>query len=198
MTNQYSFYETIQNIFYIIVTKIFYRPARLIRYPFYCRGANKLSFKKGFTTGRNCRFDLYNANTLKHNQKTLFFGENCKIGDRVHIVALEKVEIGDNCLLASNIFISDTSHGSYEELSSPFTNPDERDLVSKPVKIGDRVWIGENAVILPGVTIGDGVVIGANSVVNKSIENNTIVAGVPAKVIKKYKIKNKSWEREKN
>jgi acetyltransferase-like isoleucine patch superfamily enzyme len=63
--------------------------------------------------------------------------------------------------------------------------PALRDLFSKgPVRIGKRVWIGENACILPGVSIGDGAVIGAGSVVTKDIPPNSIAAGNPAKVIR--------------
>lgn len=200
MINQYSFWEKIQTACYLVITKLFYKNARLIRFPFYCRGVQKLSFKSGFTTGRNCRFDLYRLDRNHGAVKTLFFGENCKIGDNVHIVAIDKIVFGDDCLLASNIFITDTSHGIYngENQTSPYIIPDDRELVTKPIVIGDRVWIGENVVILPGVKIGSGVIIGANSVVNCSVEDNTIIAGVPSKVIKKYNENNSRWERVSN
>ncbi len=55
------------------------------------------------------------------------------------------------------------------------------------MKSGNNVWIGSNATILPGVTIGDGAIIGANAVVTKDVKENTIVAGVPAKLIKEIK-----------
>ena len=64
-------------------------------------------------------------------------------------------------------------------------DPDRRaNLLPKPVKIGSKVWIGANVTILPGVTIGDGAVIAAGAVVNKDVEPNTVVGGVPAKFIK--------------
>ena len=62
--------------------------------------------------------------------------------------------------------------------------------MTKPIKIGNHVWIGINATILKGVTIGDGAIIAAGAVVNKDVEENSLVGGVPAKVIKK----NIFWE----
>ena len=65
-------------------------------------------------------------------------------------------------------------------------NPYERtSTISKPVKIGDRVWIGIAATILPGVTIGENSIVAAGAVVTKDVPPNTIVAGNPAKVVKK-------------
>ena len=64
-------------------------------------------------------------------------------------------------------------------------NPYDRHLLCAPIHIGNRVWIGAGAIITRGVTIGDGAVIAAGAVVTKDVEENTIVGGVPAKVIKK-------------
>lgn len=96
-----------------------------------------------------------------------------------HIVALQRVEIGNNVLMASKVFVSDTSHGSYKgrDMSSPYMAPRKRRLCSTQTIIGDNVWIGENAVILAGSEIGAGCVIGANSVITKKIPPNCIVVG---------------------
>ena len=179
--NKYSISESIRNAYALILTKLFYRGARLIRRPVYMRGRKSISYGKNLTTGYSCRFDL------EGKEKTLFIGDNCQMGDNVHIVAHKKVTIGDNCLIASKVFISDTSHGIYdnsENASLPTQNPNDRKLVSEEVTIGDNVWIGENVVILLGTKIGNGCIIGAGSIVTKDIADNCIVAGVPAKVIK--------------
>jgi lipopolysaccharide O-acetyltransferase len=68
-------------------------------------------------------------------------------------------------------------------------------LIKKNVEIGENCWIGEKAIILPGVTIGDWSIIGAGSVVNKSIPPYSIAAGNPAKVIKQYNFETKNWEK---
>jgi acetyltransferase-like isoleucine patch superfamily enzyme len=154
------------------------------------RGKTSIQYDSGFTTGHACRFDLPGG-----RKKTLFLGKNCILGDNVHIVAHERIVIGDNCLMASKIFLSDTSHGEYNgnEQCAPTIPPNDRKLKSKPVTIGNNVWIGENVCILPGVAIEDGCVIGSNSVVNKSIPKNCIVAGVPAKIIKIYDENKGEW-----
>lgn len=173
---------------------MFYEGTRLIRRSFYCRGKSRLKFEQDFTTGHNCRFDLLGKKN--DNSKKLIIGKSCKIGDDVHIVANEKVIMGDNCLMASKIFISDTSHGNYSNITtdpSPNIPPDERPLYSKSVKIGNNVWIGENVWILLGVSIGNGCIIGANSVVNKDVPNNCIVVGNPVKVIKRWDDEFKMW-----
>lgn len=194
MKNKYSLSEIISTAYALICTKVFYRGARLIRRPFYCRGKSRLQFDKGFTTGHHCRFDLLGEQN--DNSKKLIIGRNCKMGDNVHIVANEKVVIGDNCLMASKIFISDTSHGDYSNIttdSSPDVPPDERAFYMKPVSIGNNVWIGENVCILLGVSIGNGSVIGANSLVNRDIPDNCMVAGSPAKIIKRWDDRSNKW-----
>jgi len=180
--NKYSPTEFLKNIYSLVMTKLFFNQARFIRRPIYIRGKKSIVGAKKLTTGRFCRFDL------DGKKKTLFIGENCEFGDNTHIVALDKVEIGDNVLVASKVFISDTDHGMYKgkKCDLPTISPNQRKLVSKPVKIGNNVWIGENVVILSGTVIGNGCVIGANSVITKSIEDNVMVAGVPATVIKRF------------
>lgn len=178
--HQYSLIEAIRNVRFLILTHLLYPKARLIRFPFYVRGRDHLSFGRGFTTGYSCRFDLAGEGF------SLVIGNNCRINDRVHIVAHSLVEIGDDVLIASNVLISDTNHGSYSgpDPDSPEVPPVERQLTVKPISIGERVWIGENTSILAGANIGAGTVIGANSVVTGSLPSNTICVGSPARPIK--------------
>jgi len=110
----------------------------------------------------------------------------------------ERVSIGDNCLMASKIYISDINHGVYSGISdhsSPEVPPDKRKIHIKPVSIGNNVWIGENVCILPGVNVGNGCIIGANSLVNSNIPKNCIAVGSPARVIKTYNPNSTLWEK---
>lgn len=171
MKNGYGLGEIFKNAISLIYAKVFYKGARLIRRPIYVRGKNFLQYGEGLTTGYSCRLEMFDTGV--GGVKKLIIGRNCKIGDYVHIAAGEKVTIGDNCLMASKIYISDINHGDYSgtfEHSSPDIPPDSRALYTRPVSIGNNVWIGENVCILSGVTIGDGCVIGANSVVNKDVQ----------------------------
>ena len=193
--SRYSTSELLSSAYSLVLTKAFFRGARLVRRPVFVRGRRHLSFGPGLTTGYGCRFDLGGARV---DGTTLRIGRNCRLGDRVHIVASERVEVGENCLMASNIFISDTSHGSYQgtHQSAPETEPNDRPLSSRPVRIGDNVWIGENVCILPGVTIGDGAIVNASAVVTRDIPPGTIVAGVPARVLKRWDEATGQWRKE--
>lgn len=191
MGNKYSISEYIKNIYSFVTTKLTLRQARFVRRPVYIRGKKSIAGCKNITMGRYCRFDL------EGNKKTLFIGKNCEMGDMTHIVAHNHVEIGDDVLIASKCFISDTSHGVYsgEVQSSPLQPPNERNLKKTYVNIGNHVWIGENACILAGVTIGTGSIIGANAVVNKDVPECSIAAGCPAKIVKQWNADNEKWIR---
>jgi acetyltransferase-like isoleucine patch superfamily enzyme len=131
-------------------------------------------------------------------------GDNghCSIGDftllnGALIMAEEKIDIGSHCLISWNVGIADSDFHPLEPaqrlidaqaLAPYFKNrPPRPKLRTAPVKIGDNVWIGMNAIILKGVTIGENSVVAAGSVVTKSVEPNTVVAGNPAQVVKQFK-----------
>ncbi len=106
------------------------------------------------------------------------------IGDNTYITAssvlycAERIEIGSNCAIAWNTTIMDTD---FHKLHYP---DDAEHALTKPVKIGDKVWIGCNTTILKGVTIGSHCVIGANTLVNKDIPANCLAVGNPVRIIK--------------
>ena len=170
--------------------------ARIVRFPIDIRGKKFMDFGRKLTTGYYCRLEAYPIGN--NNSKVLKFGDNVQINDFVHIAAAKNVEIGNNVLIASKIFISDICHGEYadiENMSDPNEHPNDRKLSAKPVTIHDDVWIGQMVSILPGVEIGKGSIIGANSVVTKSIPEYSIAAGNPAKVIKQYNFNKKQWKK---
>lgn len=114
----------------------------------------------------------------------IHIGENCCLGNWNHITATNSIRIGNNLLTGKWVTITDNSHGETdrETLDMP---PLMRTITSKgPVVIGDNVWIGDKATILPGVTIGDGAIIAANAVVTKDVPAYSVVGGNPARIIK--------------
>ena len=87
------------------------------------------------------------------------------------------IYIGDNVLIGHNACLLTLNHNE---------NPKKRaNLLPSPIKIGNGVWIGSNVTVLPGITIGNGAIVAAGAVVTKDVDENTIVAGVPAKVMRK-------------
>lgn len=110
-------------------------------------------------------------------------GDKTQVGYYLHLGAAKNITIGSNVLIASYVYITDHDHG----ISLPNVPYMKQPLESAPVTIGNNVWIGEKVSILKGVTIGDNCVIGAGAVVTKSHPKNSIIAGVPARIINKTK-----------
>ena len=134
------------------------------------------------TTGRFCRIDVFPEINSK-KRKIIIFGKNIQIGDNVHIAAVDGITIEDNCLIASNVFITDHDHGNTNKEDLKM-EPKNRIINSKKVRIGQNCWIGQNVCILKGCVIGENSVIGAGAVVTKSFPPYSILAGNPAKIIK--------------
>ncbi len=130
----------------------------------------------------DCSFlSLQSPTNGKHGK--IIIGEGTHINKHANIVSNSKIEIGKNCLLAINISIYD-----HEHIFSRKVHPTTKGLSKgKDIRIGNDVYIGNNSVILKGVSLGDHVVVGANSVVTKSFPKYSIIAGAPAKIIKRIK-----------
>jgi len=123
---------------------------------------------------------------LEDHVPNLTIGNNVSIGEYSHITCANMVLIGCGVLTGKKVLITDNSHGA-SDLESLKLLPIKREVVSNgPVVIGDNVWIGEKASIMPNVKIGNGAIVAANSVVTKDVPAYSIVAGIPAKVIKQF------------
>ncbi len=196
MRNSYSISQKITLAVSLVRSKLICRSVRLFRFPIDLRGRKMIDFGKNLTTGRFCRIEAIRINNEK--EKKIIFGTNVQINDSVHICALKKVEIGNDVLIAGHVYISDNSHGMYkgdENDSSPFISPMKRNYFISPVCIGDNTWIGEGVIIMPGVKVGRGCIVGAHSIVNHDIPDNCMVVGSPARIIKRYSIEKKRWEK---
>jgi len=169
-----------------------------------------LDIKGTFVFGRHCSFGK-NSIVVVPSAGSLELGVGCYIGRYVELgpsgrivigdrtslqdrcVILGDVVIGRSCLFSYNIYISSGRH--YFDLQ-PWLPIKDQDAIaaadaglasvhSRPVSIEDDCWIGINVVIMPGITIGKGSVVGANSVVTRDVAPYTVVAGTPARVIKR-------------
>jgi acetyltransferase-like isoleucine patch superfamily enzyme len=124
---------------------------------------------------------------MSHGARTIlsaFGGGTLEIGDRtfvnygVDIAATRLVRIGADCLIGTHVSIIDT--GFHEIVER------EREPAPQPVVIQDHVWIGNRAIILPGVTIGEWAVVGAGAVVTSNVAPRTVVAGNPARLLRSF------------
>ncbi len=113
----------------------------------------------------------------------LSIGDHTYINRSASIDCTQEITIGDYCAISDNVQILDSDF-------HPITYNGKTSTISKPVHIGNHVWIGRSAIILKGVTIGDGAIVGAGSVVTRDVPHGCLVAGNPARVIKE----NIEWE----
>lgn len=160
-------------------------------------GTHFITMGEGASIGRNAWIEAVTESGEYPYRPQIRFGKGFHASERLHISALNRIEVGNNCLFGSCVYISDHNHGAYkgEDQSHPDELPILRKLVSHgPVVIGDNVWIGDNVTIVGPVRIGDGAVVGANSVVTRDVPDNMIVAGIPAKIIKQFNFNSGKWE----
>lgn len=151
----------------------------------YFRGGKYISVGNDTTIGKNVILTAWDKYGTDFFSPQIIIGDSCSIGDEANITAINSIYIGNNVLTGREILITDNSHGESEKMLSNIP-PAKRSLYSKgPVIIDDNVWIGDKASILPGVHIGAGCIIAANAVVTKDIPPYCVVAGVPAKIIKR-------------
>lgn len=190
-----KFYQTCQALIFQIKSRLAIR--RLFKQIGKGTSFQKISFLKGpqyISIGNHCFFEqflyltawdyFHSKNNEQNFKPTISIGSNCYFGAFNHITAINRIEIGNNLLTGKFVTITDNSHGetNFEDLS---IEPILRPLRSKgPVKIGNNVWIGDKATILPNVTIGDGAVIAANAVVTQDVPAYCVAAGNPAKIVK--------------
>jgi acetyltransferase-like isoleucine patch superfamily enzyme len=125
----------------------------------------------------------YLQDTLITTPENVSIGDRVTFGGRVFISGLGGVTIGNDCMIAYGTIITSATHDPSVGVMNHITD-------AKPITIGNNVWIGAGAIILPGVELADGIVVGAGSVVTKSfVEPNVILAGTPAKIIRDRHIK---------
>ena len=114
--------------------------------------------------------------------KNITIGKNVFINSGCHFQDQGGIVIGDGALIGHNVVLATINHA--------FVPSENRRNYYAPIKIGNNVWIGSNATVLPGVTIDEWSVVAAGAVVSKDVPPYTVVGGVPAKVLKKIK---KDW-----
>lgn len=159
--------------------------------PFRFFGLNQMSLGEAVMINRDCWIQTIPGGE-RENEAKLVIGAHAGIGMGAHITAAKQVMIGEYVLLARNVHIADHAH-AFGNIDVPIMKQG-LDRIA-PVTIGRSTWLGQNVVVLPGVTIGKHCVIGANSVVNSSIPDYCVAVGAPARVVRQYNRETHKWEK---
>jgi acetyltransferase-like isoleucine patch superfamily enzyme len=122
--------------------------------------------------------------TLRENAQ-IIIGDNVRMSGTT-ICSASKITIGDRCVIGADVIIADTDFHSLDSLTRS-SGEDSNSAFTKNIHIGSDVFIGGRSIILKGVTLGNSVIVGAGSVVTKSFESKVIIAGNPAKILKRLK-----------
>lgn len=150
---------------------------------------NETGFKKNIRIGNNVAMKGW---LIAMGEGTINIGDYTQIHPRTILKAIDKIEIGKYCNIASDVYIEDHNSHSTDYLERrkellEEKNLDKRRVISKPIRISDDVWICRRAMIYKGVTIGNGAIVAAGAVVIHDVPPHSIVAGNPAKVVKSLK-----------
>lgn len=132
-----------------------------------------------FSIGRNSIIEC--TGIMSELGEKLVIGNNVGISPNAFISVRGTVRIGDDVIIGPNFTLISENH-IFEDISKPIRN---QGTLRKGITIGSNCWIGANVTILDGVCIGNGVIVAAGAVVNRNIEDNQIIGGVPAKLIKR-------------
>jgi acetyltransferase-like isoleucine patch superfamily enzyme len=120
------------------------------------------------------------GNAIRCHEGNLRIGDKVVFGAKNTFNSYLDIDIGDDCIFADWIYVCDFDH-RYEDMTMTIK---KQGITKSPVRIGANCWIGEKSTILRGVTVGEGSVIASHALVNRDVPPNSIVGGVPAKVLK--------------
>ena len=125
---------------------------------------------------------------------SIIFEDNISIGQNLHITSASKLIIGSNTTILESVMITNIDH-DYQEIGIPIL---EQKFIIKETKIGENCYIGYGAVIQAGTILGKQCIVGANAVVRGTFPDYSVIVGIPAKIVKRYDEKSKTWKRTNN
>lgn len=176
-------------VFYRLTMNDFGKKSRIIK-PLLITNHKYISIADNVLIRNGVRIEVVDP----QNKVVIKIGSNVNIEQNVHIVARCLVEIGNNVSITGGVSIVDVVH-PYDEINPNKKIGDRISTTPMPVLIGDNSFIGFGAHINPDVKIGENCIIGANSVVTKDVPDYCVVAGAPAKIIKRYCEQSQVWKR---
>lgn len=152
-----------------------------------------ISFGDNVIIGNKATFFAIDSDLFTKRMPNLKIGSKIYIGHNVSIHCMNSVELEDNVVLSDNIYISDVSHGIKMDLENSIMNQQWES--SGGVKVGKGTFLGHGVKVLPNVKIGNNCIVAAGSIVTKSCDSFLILAGSPAKTIKRYCFDSNKWKK---
>lgn len=152
--------------------------------PIYLSGFRGWQFGKKIRIYPNARIEVFSS-------ALLIIEDDVSIGQGLHLICANKVQICSNTTISANVYISDVDH-TFDDVA---VHVMQQPLKIKQTYVGPNSFIGYGSVILPGTQLGKSCVVGANSVVKGVFPDYCMLAGSPARIIKRYDIKEKCWKR---
>lgn len=178
--------------FFWIIRALFYKPffgkflmPSYIGKPVYLHGIKNIFIEKNVRLFPNIRMEVHGKDA------SITISEDVGIAQNVHITSGSNLTIGKSSTILANVFITNIDH----DYTTIGVNILKQGMIIKETKIGDNCFIGIGAAIQAGTILGNHCVVGANSVVKGIFPDYSIIAGVPAKVVKRYNIQNGLWEK---
>jgi acetyltransferase-like isoleucine patch superfamily enzyme len=126
-------------------------------------------------------------------QPSITIGDDVHIGRFAYVTAIEGIHIGSGSVLSEHVYITDHSHGFDPDAGLIMK---QRPVTKGPVRIGAHCFLGYRVAVMPGVVLGDHCVVGANSVVTRPFPPYSMIAGAPARLLKRYCFESNTWKQE--
>ena len=191
----YSLQRKARGTWWKILSTYYAQRCQVIGERFLVKGLMRLSNRGTFEVGNNCLIDSSWMRSVKIDvgrDAILKIGSQVYLNEGVNITCNISVSIGNRCLFAPEVvIIDDDGHPVDWQHRHDYWPAGPKTRLGAPVIIEDNVWLGTRAMVLKGVTIGAGAVIAAGAVVTRPVPAGTLVAGVPARVIRQIESKSR-------
>lgn len=153
-------------------------------FPIFAKGLRKVYIGRKVRIFPGSRFEV-------HGDGYIRIGNNVGIGQNFHITSGGKLDIGNDTVISANVFVTNIDH-EYKNINIPIL---EQPNMVFDTEIGNNCFIGIGVAIQAGTKLGNHCIVGANSVVRGEFPDYSVIAGVPAKILKRYNFETKTWDR---
>ena len=164
--------------------------ASFVRPPYTITSARRIFIGDRTVIGPNALLSVVSEHLGERYDPSLRIGDDTSVGQNFVVSCLRDVSIGSRVLISSNVFVGDSMH-RYDDPARAVIEQPMRDCGS--ARVGDGAFIGIGAIIMPGISVGCHAVVGAGAIVTEDVPDHCVVAGNPARIIKRYDEDLRAW-----